>query len=157
MTDNKITITAPLEIRESGKLYATLITEGRVSQDRPNQDRPELMLAGAVEWASTGIAIRAAHLQDEGSVIAFPFRKGAEIRVNVNPSPELREAVEAGKRFMSVEFHALEESTTPSGVREIERAMLTGAAVVSSPSYRQTKAEIRAREQLLPAEYLLYL
>ncbi|MYI70833.1 MAG: hypothetical protein F4103_19575 [Boseongicola sp. SB0673_bin_14] len=70
------------------------------------------------------------------------------------PSPELREAVEGGKRYMSVEFRALDESETDSGIREIARALLVGAAVVSSPSYRQTGAEIRdergALDRLIP-------
>ena len=145
-------ITVPVELRESGRLHGVLLTEGRASSDRR-----ELFLMGAVEWPATGVRIRAKHLQDAGSVLAYPVREGAEIRVNVNPSVELREAVQSGKRFMSVEFRALTETTTDSGIREIARALLVGAAVVREPSYQQTAAEIREREQLLPAEYLLYL
>lgn len=149
-------ITVPVELRESGRLHGVLLTEGRASSDRPNADRPELFVMGSVEWPSTGVRIRKKHLVDAGSVLAYPYREGAEIRVNVNPSTELREAVESGKRYMSVEFRALEEKTTDSGVREILRALLIGAAVVRTPSYRQTSAEIRERQQVLP-DYLLYL
>ena len=53
----------------------------------------------------------------------------------------------------TVEFRALDESQTDSGIREIARALLVGAAVVRSPSYRQTAAEIRERgalDRLIP-------
>lgn len=142
------TIHAEIELREAGRLHGLLLTEGRASSDRR-----ELFVPGAVEWPATGVRIRAAHLVDAGSVLAYPVRQGNEIRVNVLPSPELREAVEGGKRYMSVEFRALDESETDSGIREIARALLVGAAVVSSPSYRQTGAEIRERgalDRLIP-------
>ena len=44
--------------------------------------------------------------------------------------------MKAGKRFMSVEFQAVEERTTAGGVRELLRAVVDAAAlVVASPEY----------------------
>lgn len=141
-----------IELRESGRLHGLILTEGRASSDRR-----ELFVPGALEWPSTGVRIRPAHMVDEGSVTAYPVRQGPEIRVSVHPTVELREAVESGKRFMSVEFRAIEESTTDSGIREISRALLIGAAVVERPSYQQTAAEIRSELGLFAEKYLLYL
>ena len=149
---DQILILSDLELRESGRLHGLLLTEGRASSDRK-----ELFLAGSVSWPSTGIRIRPRHLVDEGSVLAYPYRDGAdgaEIRVNVQPSTELREAVQSGAKSMSVEFRAVEESVTPSGIREIISALLVGAAVVRNPSYKQTAAEIRAGKDLLSTDYL---
>ena len=38
-----------------------------------------------------------------------------------------------GQNICRVEFKSLRESTTESGIREIERAMIMGAAVVRDP------------------------
>lgn len=149
---DKIVIHTPVEIRESGRLHGLLLTEGRASSDRK-----ELFTLNSIQWAATGIRVRAAHMQDAGSVLAYPVRTGAEIRVNVAPSVEIIEAVQSGKSYMSIEFRALEESLTESGIREIASALLVGAAVVREPSYAQTGAEIRSREAILNDNYLLYL
>ena len=146
---DQITLITDLELRESGRLHGLLLTEGRASSDRK-----ELFLAGSVTWPATGIRIRPRHLVDQGSVLAYPYRDGAEIRVNVQPTTELREAVQSGAKSMSVEFRAVEESVTPSGIREIVSALLVGAAVVRTPSYQQTAAEIRAGKDLLSRDYL---
>ena len=152
MPANSLQIACELEIRESGRLHGLLLTEGRASTDRR-----ELFTPGAVEWPHTGIMIRPNHLQDAGAVVAYPYRDGAEIRVNITPSEELRESVESGAKYMSVEFRALEEETTDSGIREVTRALLMGAATVANPSYRQTSAELRERESGLNELYLLTL
>ena len=145
-----IVIAENLELRESGRLHGLLITEGRASADRR-----ELFVLGSCQFPSTGVQIRAAHESEAGAVRAFPYRNGNEILVNLEPSREIRNAVDAGAKYMSVEFKSLRESTTESGIREIERALIVGAAVVRDPSYRQTKAEIRRAE--LIDNFTLYL
>ena len=46
---------------------------------------------------------------------------------------------------MSIEFRAVREETTRAGIREIQGALLTGAALVPNPEYDGTTAEIRSR------------
>ena len=46
---------------------------------------------------------------------------------------------------MSVEFRSVEERTTAGGVRELLRAVVDAAALVSSPEYDTTTAEVRKR------------
>ena len=142
----------PLEIRDTGRLHGILLTEGRASADRK-----ELFVNGSVQWKNTGILIRAAHMDDRGAVTGFPYRNEEKIEVNIDPSPEIRAAVEDGARYMSVEFRAIEESETGSGIREITSALLVGAAVVKNPSYVQTSAEIRERGDGLDEIYLMTL
>ena len=78
---------------------------------------------------------------------AVPTREtNGEIRIETPATPELMRAVEQdGKRFASVEFLADREQTTRAGVREIQRAMLSGAALVDRPEYGMTRAEVRDR------------
>ena len=142
----------PIEIRDSGRLHGVILTEGRASADRK-----ELFVNGSVQWKNTGILVRAAHMDDRGAVTAFPFRNESKIEVNIAPSPEIRAAVEDGARYMSIEFRALEETETGSGIREITSALLVGAAVVKNPSYVQTSAEIRHRADVLNKLYLMTL
>ena len=142
----------PLEIRDTGRLHGVILTEGRASADRK-----ELFVSGAVQWKNTGILIRPSHLENRGAVTGFPYRNQNKIEININPSPEIRAAVEDGARFMSIEFRAIEESKTGSGIREITSALLVGAAVVKNPSYLQTSAEIRHRADVLNKLYLMTL
>lgn len=140
-----------IELREgTGTLSATILTEGRAA----NSLR-ELFLLGACTWPTDGVLLRAAHLRDEGSQIVFPTRHNNEIHVNCTPTPEIRAAVENGARFMSVEFHALAETRTESGIREIARAMIVGAATVRNPVYKSTRAELRERREI--DRYLLWV
>ena len=70
-----------------------------------------------------------------------------EIRISTPATPEIIEAVEAGKTGLSVEFQALKEIRTKAGVREIQRALVDAAALVSSPEYVQGRAEIREKDR----------
>ena len=73
---------------------------------------------------SEGVEIAPAH--DAGTEArAHPVRGGnGELRITARATEALRAAVQAGAKFMSVEFHALEERITAAGVREILRAMV---------------------------------
>ena len=141
------TRTCKIELRETDggpTLHAVILTEGRAAR---GGRRAELFAPGAVIWPPGGIEIRTVHLGPTEAV-AIPVRQGAEIRVSTPATPALAAAVRAGRDRMSVEFHALTETRTASGVREIERAVITGATVTSIPEYTQTRAELRTRRKV---------
>ena len=135
----------PVEIRESATgpvLHGVLIQEGRAASARA-----EVFAPLSLVWASTGIAIRAKHLGMEDSR-AIPTREAnGEIRIAAPASAAIVAAFNEGRRFLSIEFHALQETRSKSGVREIQQAFLPGAALVSSPEYSQATAEVRARRR----------
>ena len=125
-------------------LHAVILTEGRAAR---GGRRAELFAPGAVIWPPDGIEIRTVHLGPT-QARAVPVRQGAEIHVSAPATPALAAAVKSGKDRMSVEFHALAETRTASGVREIEQAVITGATVTTIPEYAQTRAELRERKRV---------
>ena len=65
------------------------------------------------------------------------------LRIETRATPAILTAYET-RKFFSVEFHAISEVRTKAGVREITRALVDAAAMVSSPEYSQATAEVRA-------------
>ena len=135
-----------LEIRESDAgehLVGTIIQEGR-----SGSVRRELFTPQSLTWPAEGIPVRTEHLRGEAAR-ALPTRHpDGSVRIKVRATPEIRSAYQAGKKFLSAEFFALRESRS-AGIREIESALLSGAAMVSSPEYKQAVAEIRTRPKRL--------
>ena len=68
------------------------------------------------------------------------------LRIETRATPAILEAYET-RKFFSVEFHAISEVRTKGGIREITRALVDAAALVTSPEYSQATAEIRARSR----------
>ena len=136
------TLHCPVEVRESETgplLVGCLIQEGRAASVRA-----EVFAPLSLVWASNGISIRAKHLGAEDSR-AIPTREAnGEIRIAAPASSALVAAFNDGRRFLSIEFHALKETRSKSGVREIQQAFLPGAALVSDPEYKQARAEVRS-------------
>ena len=58
-------------------------------------------------------------------------------------TPELRSAVASGRKYLSLEFYALQQTRTSAGVREITRAYVPSAALSKDPEYAQARVEIR--------------
>ena len=137
----------PVELREAEAeagptLHGVLIQEGRAASARA-----EVFAPGSLQWSAEGIAIRAKHLGAEDSR-AIPTREATgEIRIAAPASAALVAAYNAGRKFLSIEFHALQETRSKSGVREIQQAFLPGAALVVDPEYAQATAEVRARQR----------
>ena len=135
----------PVEIREATDgpmLHGTVIQEGRAASARA-----EIFAPLSLVWASDGIAIRAKHLGMEDSR-AIPTREAnGEIRIAAPASAAIVAAFNEGRRFLSIEFHALQETRSKSGVREIQQAFLPGAALVADPEYTQARAEVRAKRR----------
>ena len=141
-----VVINAPLEIRESDEgehLTGVVVQEGRAGTARK-----ELFTPQSLTWPSEGIPIRAEHLKGEVGRAVPTRHPGGEIRIRLKATPEIRSAYQAGKKFLSAEFFALRESRS-AGIREIESALLSGAAMVSSPEYKQATAEIRTKPKRL--------
>jgi len=132
-----------VEIREREgvpPLYGVLIQEGRAATRRR-----EVFAPGSVQWPSGGVAVLTRH-RGEPEVRAVPERQAdGRITLRTRATDAIREAVAAGRRFMSVEFHALQERRTEGGIREILRALVPGVALVPNPEYDMTAAEVRGR------------
>lgn len=132
---------APVEIREADDgphLHGVLIQEGRAARRRR-----EVFAPGSVEWPGAGVGILTRH---HGAPVAraVPTREAdGRITIRTPATDALRAVVEAGRKFMSVEFHALRERRTEGGIREILRALVPDVALVADPEYAQTAAEVR--------------
>ena len=133
------------ETRQSpGRLTGTLMTYGERARDRP-----EMFEQDSLEWEANGILVREQHNRQAPIVRAIPFVEGREVKIDT-PLPNttrgrdaavnLREGVFTG---LSVEFKAIRQSYR-SGVRSISKALLRGAGLVDSPSYKDSTAEVRA-------------
>ena len=156
----------PLEYRQDekrespGMLSGVLMTYGTKAKDRP-----EMFEMNALHWDPSGILIREQHNRQAPIIRAFPYLEGRELRIN---APLLnttrgRDVAEAMKgpnplfSGLSVEFQAEKESRR-NGVRVITSALLGGAGLVDSPSYRDSVVEIREDSGLtLPGALTLWL
>ena len=122
-------------------LHGTLIQEGRAASG----GRAEVFTPGSVEWPTEGVAIMTSH---RGAVEtrALPIRESdGRLTITARATEAIREAVKSGKKFMSVEFQAVEDRVTAGGVREVIKALVFGAALVVDPEYDVTMAEVRKR------------
>ena len=139
------TLNCPVEVRESETgpmLHGVLIQEGRAASARA-----EVFAPLSLVWASEGVAVRAEHRGVEVTR-AIPTRESnGEIRIATPAPPEIVAAYNEGRKFLSIEFHALQETRSKSGVREIQQAFMPGAALVAEPEYTQATAEVRSKQR----------
>ena len=133
----------PVEIREAEggpHLYGTLIQEGRAARRRR-----EIFVPGSVSWPVDGVGVLTRH-HGEPAVRAIPERQSdGRITLRAKATVAICQAVAAGHRYMSVEFHAIRERVTEGGIREIQRAFVPDVALVTEPEYDMTRAEVRQR------------
>ena len=136
------TLNCPVEVRESEtgpQLVGVLIQEGRAASARA-----EVFAPLSLVWASDGVAVRAEHRGVEVTR-AIPTREASgEIRIATPAPPAIVAAFDKGRRFLSIEFHAVHETRSAAGIREIQQAFLPAVALVQSPEYTQATAEIRS-------------
>ena len=79
---------------------------------------------------------------------AIPTREAnGEISIATPAPPAIVAAFNEGRKFLSIEFHAVQETRSAAGVREIQLAFLPGAALVADPEYLQTGAELRSKRR----------
>ncbi|MYC99170.1 MAG: hypothetical protein F4X13_07865 [Gammaproteobacteria bacterium] len=131
------------EGRHGKRLRGVMLQEGRAASG----GRREVFAPGSVDWPSNGVGILTEH-RGAVEVRSQPVRQGdGRIMVEAEATPAIRAAVEGGKRYMSVEFMAIEERTTQGGVREILSAFVPRAALVDRPEYDSTSAEVRSKRR----------
>ena len=132
---------AEIRAAEDGtpRFRGVMLQEGRAATG----GRREVFAPGSAEWPSGGVGILLAHRETPAMRAAASRESDGRIIVEGDAIPEIREAVEGGRKYMSVEFHALQERTTKGGVREILRAFIPDAALVDAPEYDSTSAEVR--------------
>ena len=139
------TLNCSIEIREAKdgpRLHGVVLQEGRAAQG----GRAESFSPLSVVWPSDGIALLSEHRGAElGRAVPTRDADGS-LRIETPATPAILEAYET-RKFFSVEFHAISEVRTKAGVREITRALVEAAAMVSSPEYSQAIAEVRARQR----------
>ena len=149
------------ETRESpGTLAGVLMTYGTTAKDRP-----EMFEMNALHWDPSGILIREQHNRQAPIIRAFPYLEGRELRINApllntTRGRDIAEAMKGPNPLysgLSVEFRAEKESRR-NGVRVITSALLGGAGLVDSPSYKDSVVEIREDSGLtLPGAQTLWL
>ena len=135
-----------VEIREQrGRepmLQGVLIQEGRAAAG----GLAEVFAPGSIQWPSEGVEVATEHhgkAEVRGQVIR---QTDGRLTITARATEAIKQAVADGKRFMSVEFVPLDEIRTRGGVREVVKAFVAKAALVTQPEYAQTAAEVRRRD-----------
>ena len=141
-----------------GRLSGTLLTyETRAS------DRSELFARGSLYWPDTGISINDQHDRKQTFVRTLPFLDGDAVKIDVE-LPDTQRGRDAATNVrsgilqgLSVEFYS-EREARRGGLREIRRARLARAGLVDTPSYSDSKVEVRGQAAwMLDEEALLWL
>ena len=150
MTDE---IRCAVEIRQDesqtspGRLTGTLLRYGDVSPShRERFDR------GALEWPDEGVILKRQHADASPIMRIIPIERDGAVVID-SPLPttmagrdaarELRDGLFTG---LSIEFRAA-VSRYGGGLRNISRAVLTGAGLVHNRSYPESTCEIRRRRR----------
>ena len=144
-------IVCQIEIRQDesrlspGRVCGTLLTYGERALDRP-----EVFAVGSIDWPEVGIILNEQHNRQSPIVRFVPRVEGRALLID-QPLPDTTRGrdmaimVRNGTlQGLSIEFRPLKESTV-GGVRNISKAVLTGAALVDAGSYR-TSVELRERQ-----------
>ena len=146
----KTEIRCAIEVREDetrqspGRIYGVLMQYGQRAKDRAERFRD-----GALSWPADGIVLNVQHDRKQAVARVVPELRDGAVVIDA-PVPDTqrgRDALtmirEGILRGLSVEFRAVRDRWH-NGVREIEAAMLRGAALVDEPSY-PTSVEARER------------
>ena len=134
-----------VEIRQAEgrepELHGIILQEGRAATG----GRRELFAPQSVEWPAAGVSVLTRHKGEPESRGQVVRHRDGRLEITAPATPAIIAAVDAGKKFMSVEFAAIADSVTKGGVREITRALVDAVALVANPEYLHTTAEYRAQ------------
>ena len=140
-----------VEVREDearagpGRLVGVLMAYGTTARDRA-----EIFEPGSLSWPESGIVINRQHQRTAPVMRATPVVDGNTVKIDAalpdtsagrDAAAEIRSGLFRG---LSVEFRAVKQ-TIVGGVRRITEAVLSGAAIVDSPSYAAAAVEVRAK------------
>ena len=124
-------------------LRGVMLVEGRAASG----GIAELFAPGSVTWPHDGVRVNIEHgnqTETRGQVVRG---RDGKLTLTARATDGIRQAVKAGKRFMSVEFRAMEERRVKSGVREVLRAFVDAVALTEAPYYDTTSAEVRSQDR----------
>ena len=128
-----------------GRLFGVVMTYNMRARDRA-----EMFLPGSLKWDAGGIVLNRMHTRAAPIMRVLPVVEGNEVRIDA-PLPDTSAGRDAAAeirsglfRGLSVEFKATAQ-TIVGGVRRITAAVLSGAAIVDSPSYAAASVEVRAK------------
>ena len=157
-------IRCEIELKESenrsgpGRLVGTLMSYGQQASDRA-----EVFEIGSLEWPKAGIVVNRQHLRSAPVARLVPTIEGDKVMIDA-PLPDTTAGRDAAAeirsglmRGLSIEFRSVRQ-TFVNGVRRISAAVLSGAAIVDSPSYAGSSVEVRAKGSgTRPTEATLWL
>ena len=135
-----------------GRLYGVLM-----KYNTKAQDRPEVFEPGSLKWPDSGVVLNRQHSRAAPIMRVLPITEGNVVRIDA-PLPDTSAGRDAAReirgapgspplfRGLSVEFKDVRQ-TFVGGVRRITSAVLSGAAIVDSPSYAGSSVEVRARQK----------
>ena len=120
-----------------------------VQEGRAGSVRRELFTPGSVLWPSEGVGILVGHGGPLAGTVQPTRETNGEIRFSAPASPADgpggRVRTQVACRSSS---SPLQESRTAGGIREVRRAFVGAAALVTSAEYTQAKAEIRDQQKV---------
>ena len=133
-----------------GRLVGTLVTYGERASDRA-----EVFEIGSLSWPDDGVILNRQHLRQSPIMRVLPVVEGNEVKIDAalpdtsagrDAAAEIRGGSDGLALFrgLSVEFKAVRQSIV-AGVRRISAAVLSGAAIVDSPSFSGSSVEVRAK------------
>ena len=130
-----------------GRLYGVLM-----QYNTRAQDRPETFEAGSLSWPESGIVVNRQHQRSAPIARLVPTVEGDKVMINA-PLPDTTAGRDAAAEIrsgllsgMSIEFKATAQRIV-CGVRRITAAVLSGAAIVDTPSYAAASVEVRAKHK----------
>ena len=128
-----------------GRLVGKLMVYGQQAKDRA-----EVFEIGSLTWPDDGVVINRQHTRTAPIMRCLPVVDGTEVRIDAKipdttAGRDCAAEVRSGLfRGMSIEFRAVKQ-TIVGGVRRITAAVLSGAAIVDSPSYSAASVEVREK------------
>ena len=118
--------------------------------NKGHRDRNEVFKRGSLHWPETGIILREMHERSRPIMKVLPYLDGDQVLISTplpnttrgrDAATNIREGVYSG---LSVEFRSEQEGRR-GNLREITKALLGGAGLVDSPSYKGSTVEVRAK------------